>query len=300
MKTPQMNQTSSTRTAIISVIITGVFGLLAVILEKDKLWDILFPTSGENGQNTIDSLSWKEGSSGIIQKTDHTGSNPVVSIFIGTWYNQNPSTNNVTKVTFRKDGGKLKVAMEKKHQPINMGEHVAILKEGKAQLDFTMYNTSKPIHFKPNFYVSNGKLTMNMTQQTSGNGLPVSYTEYFAQTQPVPVSSPSAPAADIKPVQFAGTWKNLNLQHGIEQVAIRQVGNTDQFNISMVKVHPVKDMGTHTATLSGGKISLNFIHHGYNYIPTFTLSNGILIMSMVQKHADGTDYATYEERFKRE
>lgn len=190
----------------------------------------------------------------------------------------------------------VQVEMEKKHPVRQMGVHDSQVENNQIRLDF-VHNGYR---YKPVFTVQKDVLTMNMEQQRADGEPYANYMEYFGKNQPAVTTIPPVPSPKVAPAQLTGTWKNLNLQDGIEQVMIRQVGNTSQFKISMVKVHPVKDMGTHTATLSDGKISLNFIHHGYRYIPTFALSNGILIMSMVQKNADGTDYATYEERFGRE
>ncbi len=100
---------------------------------------------------------------------------------------------------------------------------------------------------------------------------------------------------------FIGNWKNLKLQDGIERVVIKRGEGTNQLRITMEKVHEIKAMGTHTATLVNGKASFNFTHHGYIYNPSFTVSNGVLVMDMIQKNADGSPYAygNYRETFGR-
>ncbi len=256
-------------------------------------------TDGDSTQEDLQSSTNMSNPSGQEDKEEDIPLDST-SPFVTTWYNKNAGTNGITKISIAKnEGNEVEVEMEKRHPNRQMGKHKGLVQNNKIRLQFD----HDGYRYAPTFKVNNGVLTMEMVQHKANGQLYATYNEYFGkEPPPVIIDNPTSPPFDSEaaPSQFTGVWKNINLQNGLEQITIIAGQNPGQLEITMIKVHPEKNMGTHAATLSNGKISLDFIHGGYRYMPTFTVSNDILTMETEQQHADGTPYATYQERFRKD
>jgi len=294
-----MSQSNSGKAPIYIAIITGVFALLVAIVEKDRLWDFLLsspkPESMQSDTTSTNSHRYNAKEKGNNSSSKHTRETNT-SPFLGTWYNQDALSNNITKITITSASNGLKVAMEKRHPPTDMGEHSTTVINDKISLDITMTNIG--IRFQPVLKIAAGKLVMEMTQLRNGVKF-TNYKEEFARTKPVS-TPPVEPTPDGgKTVQdFTGIWVNKN-EHSdnIESLTIENI-DASRVRVTMVKVHPEKNLGTHIATLENNKIRLNFEAAGYRWEPSIFFQNGTLAILMKQTVQGGDTPVFYTEYFR--